>query len=180
MVSSSSGLFSDIGLEVVTLPEVGSSVDNVETWASSDAERSFNVDFAAAGYCEIGLEASVPFWEILSKEVTLLSGAFDPEVFFVGSEDEDLSNDEDEDLSIGMDSGDSAGVGIALETGGSSLTTFFVSFLELLNEKPLFDDVCNAKTGSAAALQFDTGRKTGASSDGDLDAFSSFDNGFKL
>lgn len=173
-MSSSNGLFPDIGLEVVPLSRTGSSVDDVETWASSDAGTSFDVDFAADGYCKIGLGASVPFWNILSKEVTLLSGTFEPKVFLFDIEDEGLSNDKD--------SGDSAEVplGNALDRGGSSLTTFFVSFWVLLNGKPLVYGVCDAETVSAAALPFDTGRELGASIDIDLDVMFSFDTGFKL
>lgn len=131
MVSSSNGLFSDIGLEELSLPGAGLSVDNVETGAKSNAGTSFGVDFAAAWYCAMGLGTSVQFWDSWSEELALLSSAFEPEVFFIL-------------------------VGI---TFGSSIATFFVSSLVLSNGDTLIDDVCDSETGSAAALSFDTCRE---------------------
>lgn len=167
-MSSSKGLFLDIGLEELSLPGAELSVDTVETGASSNAGTSFGVDFAAAWYCAMGLGASVPFWDCWSEELALLSSAFEPEVFFFDSED----------LSNNNDCGDTAGmpVGIAF---GSSIATFFVSSLVLSNGDILVDDVCDAETRSAA-LSFDTGRESGATSDVDSDAMFSFDTGFKL
>lgn len=169
MVSSSNGLFSDIGLEELSLPRAGLSVDNVETGASSDVGTSFGVEFAAAWYCKIGLETSFPFWDIWSLELTLLSGVFEPEVFFFDSEEE-WNN---------RYCGDSAGmpVGISFE---SSITTSFISSLVLFNGDTLLDDVCDAETGTAADLAFDTCCESEASVDVDLDAMFSFDTGFKL
>lgn len=151
-MSSSNGLFSDIGLEELSLPGAGLSVDNVETGASLNAGTSFGVDFAAAWYCAMGLGTSVPFWDSWSEELALLSSAFEPEVFFIL-------------------------VGIAFV---SSITTFFVSSLVLSNGDTLIDDVCDAENRSAAALSFDTCCESGASSDVDSDAMFSFDTGFKL
>lgn len=168
-MSSSNGLFSDIGLEELSLPRAGLSVDNVETGASSDLGTSFRVEFAAAWYCNIGLETSVPFWDIWSEELTLLSGAFEPEVFFFDSEDE-WNN---------KDCGDLAGmpVGISFE---SSTTTSFISSLVLFNGDTLLDDVWDAETGTAADLSNDTCCESEALCDVDLDAMFSFDTGFKL
>lgn len=44
----------------------------------------------------------------------------------------------------------------------------------------LLDDVCDAETGTAADLAFDTCCESEASGDVDLDAMFSFDTGFKL
>lgn len=166
-MSSSNGLFSDIGLEELSLPGAGLSVDNVKTEALSDVGTSFGVEFA--WYCKIGLETSVPFWDIWSEELTLLSGAFEPEVFFFDSDDE-WNN---------KDFGDSAGmpVGISFE---SSITTSFISSLVFFNGDTLLDDVCDAETGTAADLSFDTCCESVAPSDVDVDAIFSFDTGFKL
>lgn len=150
-MSSSNGLFLDIGLEELSLPGAGLSVDNVETEASSSAGTSFGVDFVAAWYCAMGLGASVPFWDSWSEELALLSSAFETEVFFIL-------------------------VGIAF---GSSIATFFVSSLVLSNGDTLTDDVCDSETGSAA-LSFDTCRESGASSEVDSDAMFSLDTGFKI
>lgn len=169
MLSSSNGLFSDIGLEELSLPGAGLWVNNVETEASSDVGTSFGVEFAAAWYCKIGLETSVPFWEIWSEELTLLSGAFEPEVFFFDSEDE-WNN---------KDCIDSAGIPVSISFE-SSITTSFIFSLVISNGDTLLDDVCDAKSGSAAVLSFDTCRESQASSDVDLDEMFSFDTGFKV
>lgn len=168
-MSLSNVLFLDIGLEVVPLPGAGLSVDNVETGASSDAGKSLDAMLAAAWFCKICFGTSIPFWEIWSEELTLVSGAFESEVFFFDSED--LPNDKD--------GGDSAGIPVDIAFG-SSITTFFVSSLVLLNGNTLLDDVCDAETGSSADWPFDTCRESGASSDGDFDAMFSFDTSFKL
>lgn len=170
-MSSSNGLFSNMGAEERPLPGVELSVANVKTGASSDAGTSFGVDFAAAWFCKFGLKTSVPFWAILSEELTLLSGAFEPEVFSFDSADEDLSNIKDCCDSAGIP------VGISFE---SSITTSFISSLVLFNGDRLLDDVCDAETGTAADLAFDTCCESEASGDVDLDAMFSFDTGFKL
>lgn len=167
-MSSSNLLFTDIGFEVV-ISEAGFPVDNVETRASSDARTSLDVVFAAAWYCKIGLGTSVPFWDIWLEELTLLPCAFEPGVFFFARED----------LSNGKDCGDSAGMPVDIAFG-SSITTFFVSSLALLNGNTLLDDVCDAKPGSTADWPFDTCRESEASSDVDFDEMFSFDTGFKL
>lgn len=168
-MSSSKGLFSDIGSEELLLPGVEMSVPNVKAGAPSDVGTSFGVDFAAAWYCKFDLKTSVSFWEEKSEEPTLLSGAFEPDVFFFDSED----------LSNNKDCGDTAGIPVGI-VFGSSITTFFVSSLLLSNGDTLLDDVCDAVTGSAADFSFDTSRESGASSEVDLDEMLLFDTGFKL
>lgn len=168
-MSLSNVLFLDIGLEVVPLPGAGLSVDNVETGASSDAGTSLDDMFAAAWFSKICFGTSIPFWDIWSEKLTLLSGAFESEVFFFDSED--LSNDKD--------CGDSVAIPIGIAFG-SSITSFSVSSLVLFNVNTLLDGMFDAETGSAAVWPIDTCRESEALSDVDLDAMFSFDTGFKI